>query len=56
MLETWELLSYIVTVIGLPLAILVYLFEQHKERLNDENDVYHAIIRTFCNWRSTIRT
>jgi hypothetical protein len=37
MLETWELLSYIVTVVGLPLAILVYLFEQHKERRNDEN-------------------
>jgi hypothetical protein len=34
-IEIWELLSYIVTVIGLPLAILVFLFEQHKERENE---------------------
>jgi hypothetical protein len=27
-LETWELLSYIVTVIALPVAIVVFLFEQ----------------------------
>lgn len=47
MLETWELLSYIVTVIGLPLAILVYLFEQHKERRNDENDVYERLSRNY---------
>ena len=31
-LETWELLSYVVTVVGLPLAIFVFLFEQRKER------------------------
>ena len=31
-LETWELLSYIVTVVGLPMAIGVFLFEQRKER------------------------
>ena len=47
MLETWELLSYIVTVVGLPLAILVYLFEQHKERRNDENDVYERLSRNY---------
>lgn len=47
MLEAWELLSYIVTVVGLPLAILVYLFEQHKERLNDENDVYERLSRNY---------
>ena len=35
-LETWELMSYVVTVIGLPLAIAVFLFEQRKERENEE--------------------
>ena len=34
-LETWELMSYVVTVIGLPLAIGVFLFEQRKERENE---------------------
>lgn len=42
-LETWELLSYVVTVIGLPLAILVFLYEQRKERDNEEEEVYQLL-------------
>ena len=42
-LETWELLSYVVTVIGLPLAIFVFLFEQFKERENEEEEVYQLL-------------
>ena len=42
-LETWELMSYVVTVIGLPLAILVFLFEQRKERENEEEEVYQLL-------------
>jgi hypothetical protein len=42
-LETWELLSYIVTVVGLPLAIFVFFFEQRKERDNEEEAVYQLL-------------
>ncbi|MHB0995013.1 MAG: hypothetical protein ACYC2I_01445 [Elusimicrobiales bacterium] len=42
-LETWELLSYVVTVIGLPMAILVFVFEQRKERDADEEEVYQLL-------------
>jgi hypothetical protein len=42
-LETWELLSYVVTVIGLPLAIAVFLYEQRKERENEEEEVYQLL-------------
>jgi hypothetical protein len=42
-LETWELLSYVVTVIGLPLAISVFVFEQRKERDNEEEEVYQLL-------------
>jgi len=35
--------SYIVTVIGLPLAIIVFLYEQRKERNNEEDAVYQLI-------------
>jgi hypothetical protein len=42
-LETWELLSYVVTVIGLPLAIIVFLFEQRKGRENEEEEVYQDL-------------
>ena len=42
-LETWEFLSYVVTVVGLPLAIAVYLYEQRKERANEEEAVYQLL-------------
>jgi hypothetical protein len=42
-IETWELLSYIVTVVGLPLAILVFGYEQRKERDNEEEEVYQLL-------------
>jgi hypothetical protein len=42
-LETWELLSYVVTVVGLPLAIFVFLYEQRKERENEEEEVYQLL-------------
>lgn len=42
-LETWELLSYVVTVIGLPLAIVVFFHQQRKERENEEEEVYQLL-------------
>ena len=39
----WELLSYVVTAVGLPLAILVFLYEQKKERDNEEEEVYQLL-------------
>jgi hypothetical protein len=42
-LESWELASYVVTVIGLPLAIFVFFFEQRKERDNEEEAVYQLL-------------
>jgi hypothetical protein len=42
-IETWELLSYVVTVVGLPLAIYVFIFEQRKERDNEEEEVYQLL-------------
>ena len=43
MLEVWELLSYVVTVVGLPLAIAVFLYEQRKERENEEEEVFQLL-------------
>jgi hypothetical protein len=36
-------MSYVVTVVGLPLAIFVFLFEQRKERENEEEEVYQLL-------------
>lgn len=42
-IQTWEMLSYIVTVIGLPMAIVVFLYEQRKERDNEEEAVFQLL-------------
>jgi hypothetical protein len=39
-LELLEAASYVVTVIGLPFAIAVFLMEQRKERANEEEETY----------------
>lgn len=39
-LVTLEALSYLVTVIGLPFGIWVYLADQKKERKNEEEEVF----------------
>lgn len=39
-MEILEGLSYAVTIVGLPLAIIVYVLERRKERMNDDEEVY----------------
>jgi len=46
-IQTWELLSYIVTVLGLPLAMGVFLYEKHKERAAEEEEVYEAVASSY---------
>ncbi|MDB5384502.1 MAG: hypothetical protein JWM11_148 [Planctomycetaceae bacterium] len=41
--DTWEYLSYVVTVIGLPFGILVFIYEQWKERESEEEEVYQLL-------------
>lgn len=44
---TWlqwaEALSYIVTIFGLPMAILVFMYEQRRERQNEEEEIYQRL-------------
>lgn len=41
--ERWEWLSYVVTVIGLPFAIVVFLWEQRRERAGEEEELYQRL-------------
>ncbi|MCC6706587.1 MAG: hypothetical protein IT492_03405 [Gammaproteobacteria bacterium] len=52
-LETWELLSYVVTVVGLPLAIAVFVYEQRKERDNEEEAVYQLLSDNYQDFLKT---
>lgn len=49
-LETWELLSYVVTVVGLPLAILLFFHEQRKERNNEEEEIHQQISDSYTDF------
>jgi hypothetical protein len=48
--DTWELLSYIVTVVGLPLAILTFVLEQRKERENEDEEVYQLLADNYTDF------
>lgn len=41
--ETWELLSYVVTVVGLPFAIAVFIYERRRERKNEEEEIFQRL-------------
>lgn len=49
-LETWELLSYIVTVFGFPLAIFAFMIEQRKERENEDEEVYQLLTADYTDF------
>lgn len=49
-LETWELLSYIVTVFGLPLVIFIFVYEQRRERENEEEEIYLLLTDAYTDF------
>jgi hypothetical protein len=48
--DTWELLSYVVTVVGLPLAIMTFMLEQRKERENEDEEVYQLLADNYTDF------
>ncbi len=53
-LQLWELASYMVTVIGLPLAIVLFLFEQRKGRANEEDEVYQLLSNAYNDFMKVV--
>lgn len=49
-LETWELASYVVTVVGLPFAFFVFLWEQRRERMTDEEELHQRLAETYADF------
>lgn len=41
--DIWEMLSYVVTVVGLPFAIVVFILEQRKERQNEQEEIFQRL-------------
>lgn len=55
-IDLWELASYAVTVVGLPLAIFVFYFEQRKERENEDEEVYQMLSDTYIDFMKVVLT
>lgn len=53
-LATWELLAYIVTVVALPFAIGVFLFEQRKERQNEEDATWQQVSDSYIDFLEVV--
>lgn len=45
-----EMLSYTVTVVGLPLAIFIFIYEQRKERENEEEEIYQLLSDSYVDF------
>lgn len=43
MRDAWELASFVVTTLGLPLAIAFFVWEQRKERDSEEEEAYQLL-------------
>ena len=51
---TWfewaEGLSYVVTIFGLPVAIMVFIYEQRRERQGEEEELYQRLSDEYTNF------
>jgi hypothetical protein len=45
--DLWEVASFIVTTLGLPVAILFFAWEQRKERDNEEEEAYQLLSNAY---------
>lgn len=54
--DTWELLSFVVTVVGLPLAIITFMLEQRKERENEDEEVYQLLADNYTDFLKLVMT
>jgi hypothetical protein len=46
----WELASYVVTVVALPFAIIVFMLEQKRERQNEDEEVYQRLSDEYADF------
>jgi len=57
---TWfewaEALSYVVTIFGLPLAIAVFIYEQRRERQNEEEEIYQRLSDEYTEFLKLVLT
>lgn len=48
-LEWMELLSYVATVVGIPMAITTFIFQNKKERQIEQEDIYDKLMAHYAD-------
>lgn len=48
-LEFMELLSYVATVVGIPLALATFVFQEKKERQNEQEEIYDKLMGHYAD-------
>lgn len=49
-IENWEFASYVVTVVGLPVAIVIFLIQQRKQRVNEESEIQQTLADSYTDF------
>lgn len=56
MLQWWEWASYVVTVFGLPYAVILFYVEQKRERQNEEEEIYQKLSDEYADFSQLLLT
>jgi hypothetical protein len=54
MREVWEIASYVVTVLGLPMAIGIFLWQERNERANEEEEGYQLLSNAYNDFLKVV--
>jgi hypothetical protein len=52
--DTWELWSFIVTTLGLPVAIIIFMWQQRKERENEDEEGYQLLSNAYNDFLKVV--
>lgn len=50
LLSALEIMTQIVSIVGLPLAIFIFIYEQRKERQNEEEEIYQMLSDSYVDF------
>lgn len=49
-MQRWELASYVVTALGLPLAVATFVYQQRRERDNEDEEAYQMLSDAYVDF------
>ena len=52
--EVWEVASWVVTVLGLPVAIAIFIWNERKERDNEEEEQYQLLSNAYIDFLKVV--